>query len=331
MRLLGTLADESHAKTYVAYMVTQGVPAIAEQAGEDWQIWIKNEDHLEQAREEFANFQNDPTDAKYENVFAGAKNVEAEEERKRQQYQSNLHEMRGRWRSGGIVLNKPLTLVLIGVCVVIGLMSGLGQLHENPSFQTLQFRAEPQGGFGNPEIVWSEASFHFASIMQGQVWRLLTPIFLHFGIQHLIFNMFALFFLGSRTEDAVGMLRYVIMIVIIGIGSNCAEALAPTFGAAVDSFLNTGMHWGGGSNFGGMSGVIYGIFGFMWIDSIINPKSKLRLTPINIAIFIGWLFYCIVFSYDSVANYAHVFGFLIGGIIAYASYWWASSSKEASA
>lgn len=325
MRLLGTLTDESQAKTYAAYMVTQGVSAIAEpiNEGESWQIWIKEEDHLELARSEFKSFQENPQQPKYDNVLQQAQAVEQEEERKRREVQKNVFEMRGRWKSGGIALNRPLTLVLIGICIVVALLSGLGQLHVNKSFQVLQFREAPafgaEGSWVVPVGEWPKVSFHFASILQGQVWRLLTPIFLHFGIQHLIFNMLALFFLGSRTEDAIGALRYTLLIVVIGVGSNAAEALAPTFGASLGSLLNSSIDWGGGSNFGGMSGVIYGIFGFMRVDSFVNPKSKLRLSTFNIAIFFGWLLYCI-FMADGVANYAHVFGLIIGGLIGFANY-----------
>ena len=57
-------------------------------------------------------------------------------------------------------------------------------------------------------------------LQHGHYWRLVTPIFLHFGWVHLIFNMLWLWELGRRIEYAVGSLHLLTVILFIGIASN---------------------------------------------------------------------------------------------------------------
>jgi membrane associated rhomboid family serine protease len=59
-------------------------------------------------------------------------------------------------------------------------------------------------------------------IMQGQVWRLLTPALLHGGILHLALNMYALFIIGSRLERFYGPGRFLLLYVFIGFFGECA-------------------------------------------------------------------------------------------------------------
>ena len=48
------------------------------------------------------------------------------------------------------------------------------------------------------------------AVTDGQVWRLLTPIFLHFGIVHLAFNLLVLSWLGNMVESRRGALKLVL-------------------------------------------------------------------------------------------------------------------------
>lgn len=66
----------------------------------------------------------------------------------------------------------------------------------------------------------------FAQIKSGEVWRLVTPAFLHFGPLHLIFNMMWLWTLGGILETFLRRLRFVLLVIIIAVISNLAQALA---------------------------------------------------------------------------------------------------------
>ncbi len=57
-------------------------------------------------------------------------------------------------------------------------------------------------------------------IQEGQYWRLFSAMFLHFGFEHLAYNMFSLFFLGDILETIVGPVRYLVIYLAGGLGGN---------------------------------------------------------------------------------------------------------------
>jgi rhomboid protease GluP len=59
-------------------------------------------------------------------------------------------------------------------------------------------------------------------IVQGQYWRVLAALFLHFGPLHIVFNLYALWVLGPPLERSIGSVRFAICYLIAGLGSNCA-------------------------------------------------------------------------------------------------------------
>jgi rhomboid protease GluP len=84
-----------------------------------------------------------------------------------------------------------------------------------------------------------------ALIAQGQVWRLLTSIFLHIGPMHLFFNSYALFVLGVEVERVYGSARFLTIYLLAGLyGSLVSFALGPNLSA-------------------GASGAIFGLLGVM--------------------------------------------------------------------
>lgn len=86
------------------------------------------------------------------------------------------------------------------------------------------------------------AKFNFL-IVQGEWWRLLTPIFLHIGFIHLLFNEYALWIFGSEIERLFGSPRFVVLYILSGLfGSLASFAFSPALSA-------------------GASGAIFGIIG----------------------------------------------------------------------
>jgi membrane associated rhomboid family serine protease len=57
-------------------------------------------------------------------------------------------------------------------------------------------------------------------ILEGEVWRLLTPLFLHGGLFHLFFNMLTLYWAGSRLEEVYGPREFAVFYLLSGIGAN---------------------------------------------------------------------------------------------------------------
>ena len=119
----------------------------------------------------------------------------------------------------------PLTAILIVISVVVALGSGVGASFEKVEPLLISYYVKQ----GLPEV------------MSGEVWRLLTPIFIHFGFMHLAFNMLWLWDLGGGIERAQNWFQLALLVIVIGISSNLAQYAF------------------GGPGFGGMSGVVYGL------------------------------------------------------------------------
>jgi len=137
----------------------------------------------------------------------------------------------------------------------------------------------------------------FGEIRQGQVWRLASPMFLHFGPMHLLFNMMWLWTLGRPLEFLLRGKRFLLIILTIAILSNTVEAVV------------------GGSNFGGMSGVIYGLFAYYVMHRKLNPVSSLYIEPQTVRFMMIWLVVCFTGLLGPIANWAHTAGLLAGGAI----------------
>jgi GlpG protein len=135
---------------------------------------------------------------------------------------------------------------------------------------------------------------------EGQYWRLITPVFLHFGWLHITFNSLWTWELGGLVEKRLGSPLLLALVFLCGVGSNVAQ-----------------FWYGGPSLFGGMSGVVYALMGFCWIYNLLCPAAGLQI-PKGILIFmLGWLVFGMVGStealgFGSIANAAHLVGLLLG-------------------
>ena len=139
-------------------------------------------------------------------------------------------------------------------------------------------------------------------IQNNEWWRLITPMFIHFSLTHLVFNCLWIYVLGSKIEQIDGYITFINLVIFSSIISNLAQHF-----------------FGGSSLFGGLSGVIYGLLGYCMIIEIDTKKERYDLPPalylfMLIWLILGFLGILNLFGFGNVANYAHLGG-LISGII----------------
>ena len=139
--------------------------------------------------------------------------------------------------------------------------------------------------------------------LDGQYWRLVTPVFLHFGWLHIVFNCLWLWELGSKVERVMGSLNMALLFLVIALVSNTCQFV-----------------FGGPGLFGGMSGVVYGLLGFSWVAPLFQPNWPIQPARAIMLFMVGWLLVCMVglvevMGFGAIANAAHLAGLLSGALL----------------
>lgn len=150
--------------------------------------------------------------------------------------------------------------------------------------------------------IWPQPVFNLLRFQQLQSWfslNWLTPALLHFSSAHLMFNILALLIYGGRLERQAGSVRFLLLVVVMALCSNLAQA------------------WVSGPYFGGLSGVVYGIFGYVWLYGVRFPNQPLLLSKADLGLALGFM--ALGFAdllWVNTANWAHLAGFVSGLMLA---------------
>ena len=295
MRQIGSLASEQQATLLTDYLLTKGVAVLREQEGQDWSIWVREENQVDVAKNLLQEFLVDPQNGKYQQAVSEAERIRAEETRRRTKIARNTIDIRQQWLQP-ISRRAPLTLVLMGLSIFVAVMTKAGQDH-NLLYHALLF-VDPQ--------VLNETLDSFYQIKQGQLWRLITPIFLHGNPLHLVFNMMWIYSLATQVEMRCGTVRFGLLTLCIAVASNLTQVLV----FAHPVFL-------------GMSGVVYGVFGYIWVKRLAGVATDYELSDFSIFLLLGFLLIGLLGALDKavggggVANGAHLGGLVSGMVIGY--------------
>lgn len=137
-----------------------------------------------------------------------------------------------------------------------------------------------------------------ANIANGEYWRLLTSVFIHGGIGHLVMNLFGIFLAGMFLEEKLGRKNMILYFLIAGVAGSITSIL-----------------WHDNTVSVGASGAIFGYFGLLLAFNIfkIIPKDQQSIIW-NILIFYGGI--SLLFGmFDGIDNAAHFGGLLMGFIL----------------
>lgn len=190
----------------------------------------------------------------------------------------------------------PVTAAL----VVLGLL-GYGIFRWDLTVPLIQYLSFTQVIFHHMGIEY--VPFQETYLQKWQWWRLITPIFIHFSLWHILFNGMAIWELGRRLEVFVGVRRYLLLIGVLAVVSNVAQYVMTST-----------------SLFGGLSGVL---FGFLGLIGVLYRKSRHPLLRLPKGIYIlggisllAGIFNVFGFAFDiSIANGAHLGGLLAGILV----------------
>ncbi|MCQ6276955.1 rhomboid family intramembrane serine protease [Bacillus sp. V3B] len=135
-------------------------------------------------------------------------------------------------------------------------------------------------------------------IWQGELWRLVTPIFIHSGFSHVLFNSFSLVLFGPALERILGPVRFTAIYLITGISANIATLFIEPV-----TYIHVGA-----------SGAIFGLFG-MYISLVIYRKSLLSKDNSQLIITIAVISVIMTFLQPNINIISHIFGLLSGFLI----------------
>ncbi|AFT71587.1 Peptidase, S54 (Rhomboid) family, putative [Alloalcanivorax dieselolei B5] len=127
-----------------------------------------------------------------------------------------------------------------------------------------------------------------------QPWRVVTPMLLHMSLLHILFNLLWWCDLGRVIERFQSSFQLLWITLVTAAVSNLAQ------------FYDTG------PNFGGLSGVVYGLLGYLWLYGKVNPGAGYQLRKEVVVLMLVWLVICYVGLSGIVANSAHLAGLLSG-------------------
>ena len=222
------------------------------------------------------------------------------------------------WRGGlRTARRQPVTTLMLLTCAVLYVLWSLQWSMTGPIVGTLY----------SPLVVVPPESFPVIKdtlhtrialsdmLHQREWWRLVTPILLHFSWLHLAFNMTWLWTFGGRIERDEGSIYWIGVVVLWGVVSNLAELF---YGTAL---------------FGGMSGVLYAVIGYLWVEQVTGRRRTVVVPGWLLLMVVLWAFLGVitassssdelsVFGIERMANAAHFSGLLAGCATALLSSLW---------
>ncbi|MFN9717841.1 MAG: rhomboid family intramembrane serine protease [Planctomycetota bacterium] len=306
MRELHPFDDPTLAARLLAVLNTSGLPAFLDEEDGKAVLWIRDDDHRAKAKEILTRFLSAPDAPEFVEAEQQAARISEETIRREATRRRRMIDLRDRW-NGVRYRTYPATVVMICLSVLVAFATtDLEQQNGWSLCNSKNSKLLPLMYMQEPTVTVDFAGFRLelpgkvdllATLRSGQIWRFVSPIFLHFSILHIFFNMSIFRDLGFAVEFVKGTRRFLVIVLIIAVISNIAQVL-----------------WSG-PRFGGMSGVIYGLIGYLWIKGRFQPEQGLGLSPNQIVWSVLFLLLCIGGAIPNVANACHIAGLITGIVI----------------
>jgi GlpG protein len=285
MRRVARLKDTKNAARLSAILAGNGIENQMDAAESgDSEIWVLSDERIPLAKEIVKRFEQDPEHPEFKIEMRAPNNPIAAEP------VASRHRVIGR---EDLFRKMPITVatgILVTVSIIVTLITNFGAstaITDYIAIAVPSYLAD-----GTPVL-----SRYMPEVQSGEIWRLVTPIFLHLNFLHLLFNMLMLRDIGTGLEKKHGPWKFLGLVVLSAVISNVSQFMVS------------------GPAFGGMSGVLFGLFGYAWIRSRMDPFSGIWVSSQSVVIMIAWFFLCLSGIIGNIANTAHFAGAVAGIII----------------
>ena len=278
MRQVGSISNLELAERFADFLRAGGTACTVDKGDEGYCVWVHDDDRVAGSKDELARFLGEPNHQRYLEARHLAQTRLKEDLNRQRAARRRTVNLTDKW-SRPASEQYPLTFGLIAISLIIGFLTGLDPRHNDPRVEWLWFTND---GTLQP-------------ILHGEVWRLITPIFLHFGLMHIVFNLMWTQQLGMQIEFRMGTAKFLGMVLAIAILSNFAQ------------FISDHHQY-----FGGMSGVVYGLFGYIWVKGKLEPESGFYMPQQTVIMMLAWFVICFMGWVGNIANWAHGVGLVTG-------------------
>ncbi|MEQ4924579.1 rhomboid family intramembrane serine protease GlpG [Proteus hauseri] len=262
-----TLSNPQLADLFVNYMATQHVRIHTQVEEQQVSLWLEDQQQLELVEKELKTFLREPFHPRYQAASWQTGNPQNTGIKYRPSFS-----LKGMVQQSG-----PLTVLVVILCVLIYLWQQVAGDYE----------------------VMLHLAWPYNETLNLEIWRYITPAFVHFSLTHIAFNLAMWWYLASQTEQKLGTGKLFVIMLVSALFSNWAQSLFTE------------------SNFGGLSGVVYALIGYVGFTGLRYPEKGIGV-PTGLIIFsLIWIVAGLMGALgDSIANAAHFAGFLIGLLMA---------------
>jgi GlpG protein len=264
MKQLLVINDARLAQSLADYLSSRGMHCELTQSEVGITVWLADESRSGEAEPEVKRFLKEPHHPRYAEVSwqSGTPNSRID-------YSAGHHSLMAHF----LMQAGPVTLLVMALCACLFVLQLIGL------------------------NLYDSLSFHqdISQLSGWQIWRFVTPAFLHFSALHLIFNLMWWWYLAGLVERQLGSSKLLTLLLVGAVIPNLLEFLVS------------------GPNFGGLSAVVNTLVGYTWIVGRMRPEGEVQLQDGIFIFMLVWL--AIGFSGvlgNNLANVAHLAGLAIG-------------------
>ena len=283
MRKIGTLDNKKQIKSFQSYLYYHGIESHNYYDENDLNLWVLRDEKIEEAKAYLEKFKSGQSSEIEQQIKEGQKKIleENQKEKEKDKKRKFIDARTSVFTSNKFKL-ASITGSLLSFSVLVFLIIEVGQARI--IFEKLSFTF-----YSRP---------HFYEISQGEIWRFITPIFLHGSFWHILFNMSVLFQIGPIIENKEKPFFFAILVFLIAFVSNTLFYI----------LVGPGMI--------GMSGVLFGLIAYGWAYYRVAPNTT-QYFPIQTygRSLVLWSLICFALKMTglmNIANVVHSVGALTG-------------------
>lgn len=279
--------DERDAQVLKDALFVDGMETtIRDTRDDEFALWVHDEERLEEAKAMLDELLSNPDAPKFSSLQREAKAQRKERERKEKRSRHRVVKARQKLDEENRV--GMVTMGLILFCAGVFVLALSKEAIHGALIPKILVRV-------GPGVFHVDLFATLAATWEAGPWRFFTPIFLHGGWLHIIFNMSFLFRLGSAVEKAHSGWMLIAMTFIFGTAGVLFE-----------------LAWSGAPAVG-MSGVIYGLFAYLWLRGRYDPTFRFGVDRSTVLWLMVWYVICFT-GFLPIANGAHTAGLVLGAL-----------------